>query len=280
MYNESVRTLLKYGRERTVKMSDKIFRLLSADRLIPDPYQPRRHFDEKEIDKLAESILSVGIIHPLTVAYSGNGGYRIISGERRYRAAAKAGVKEIPCLVVSVTEEEAAVMTVTENLQRRDLNCFEQANGIMALMKGLNLTQEAVAAKLGISQSAVANKLRLLHIPHEVQEYLIENKVGERQARALLSLETSECESAARYIVENKMNSSGAEEFVAGYLKSKKKKTRAGKMRGYCGDVRLYINSLNHTLGLMKSSGLASDSKKEEYDDRVVYTFVINKATG
>ena len=145
-------------------------------------------------------------------------------------------------------------------------------------MKGLCLTQSEVAKKLGISQSAVANKIRLLRIPEDVRTYLIENKIGERQARALLSVGEEEISAFAKYIVENKMNSAGAEELVSEYVKNKKRRKRGAKMRGYCSDVRLYMNSLNQTLGLMRSSGMASESKKEEFDDRVVYTFVINKA--
>ena len=259
-------------------MNEKIFRMLPIDSIQPDPYQPRKVFNDREIKKLADSILSVGVIQPLTVSYAGAGNYRIIAGERRYRACVAAGLSSIPCLVVTASEEDSAIMTVTENLQRRDLNCFEQAHGILALIKGLNLTQEEVASRLGISQSAVANKLRLLKIPLDIQDYLIKNHVGERQARALLSLDPSEYGAVARYMVENKMNSSGTEEFVTRYLKSKKKKYRGAKMKGYCGDVRLYINSLNQTLGMMKSSGVASESRKEEFDDKVVYTFVINKA--
>lgn len=261
-------------------MDEKIFRMLPIESVAVDPYQPRRSFDEREIKKLAESISQVGVIQPLTVVYIGDGNYRIIAGERRYRACIEIGLSSIPCLIIKASEEDAAIMTVTENLQRKDLNCFEQAHGILALIKSLHLTQEEVAKKLGMSQSSVANKLRLLRIPLDVQDYLIKNKVGERQARALLGLEPSECGSVARYIVENKMNSYKTEELISQYLRNKKKKSRNAKMKGYCSDVRLYINSLNQTLGLMKSSGVAADSKKEEFEDKVVYTFVINKAVG
>ena len=257
---------------------DGIFRNIPVECISPDEYQPRRFFDEKDMKKLEDSIMQVGVIQPLSVRYAGDGKYVIIAGERRYRACVNAGMESVPCLVFDTSEEDAAILTVTENLQRKDLNCFEQAQGIAALMKGLCLTQSEVAKKLGISQSAVANKIRLLRIPEEVRTYLIENRIGERQARALLSVGEEEISSFAKYIVENKMNSTGAEELVSEYVKNKKRRKRGAKMRGYCSDVRLYMNSLNQTLGLMRSSGMASESKKEEFDDRVVYTFVINKA--
>lgn len=257
---------------------DGIFRNIPVGCISPDEYQPRRFFDEKDMKKLEDSIMQVGVIQPLSVRYAGDGKYIIIAGERRYRACVSAGMESVPCLVFDTSEEDAAILTVTENLQRKDLNCFEQAQGIAALMKGLCLTQSEVAKKLGISQSAVANKIRLLRIPEDVRTYLIENKIGERQARVLLSVGEKEISSFAKYIVENKMNSAGAEELVSEYAKNKKRRKRGAKMRGYCSDVRLYMNSLNQTLGLMRSSGMASESKKEEFDDRVVYTFVINKA--
>ena len=272
---------MRYNEDRTserIKKMDGIFRSIPIDCILPDEYQPRRNFDEKDMKKLEESITQVGVIQPLSVRYAGDGKYRIIAGERRYRACLRAGIKSLPCLVFDTSEEDAAVLTVTENLQRKDLNCFEQAQGIAALMKGLGLSQSEVAKKLGISQSAVANKIRLLRIPEEIRSYLIENRMGERQARALLSVDGDELPAFAKYMVENKMNSAGAEELVSEYVRHKKRRKRGAKMRGYCGDVRLYMNSLNQTLGLMRSSGMASESKKEEFDDRVVYTFVINKA--
>ena len=183
---------------------DGIFRSIPIDCILPDEYQPRRNFDEKDMKKLEESITQVGVIQPLSVRYAGDGKYRIIAGERRYRACLRAGIKSLPCLVFDTSEEDAAVLTVTENLQRKDLNCFEQAQGISALMKGLGLSQSEVAKKLGISQSAVANKIRLLRIPEEIRSYLIENRIGERQARALLSVDGDELPAFAKYMVENK----------------------------------------------------------------------------
>lgn len=260
-----------------IKMKSNIFRTLPTDCIFPDEYQPRRVFNENDLRKLEESIVQVGVIQPLVVRYTGDGLYRIVAGERRYRACVMAGIKTVPCIVVDTTEETAAIMTVTENLQRKDLNCFEQAQGIAALIKGLHATQSEIAQKLGLSQSAVANKIRLLKIPENVRNYLIENKASERQARAVLSVAEKDMEAFAKYVVENRLNSSGAETLVSEYKRAKKKR-RGGRMTGYCGDVRLYLNSLNQTLGLLRSSGLADGSKKEEYEDRIVYTFVINKA--
>ena len=155
----------------------------------PGLNQPRKHFEEEALADLAESIRQHGMIQPLTVRRLASGYYQIIAGERRWRAARMAGLKEVPCLVSAVGEEDAALLALIENIQRRDLNYMEEAAALQKLIAAYGLSQEQVAEKLGRSQSAVANKLRLLKLSPECAQTLLEHGLTERHARALLRLE-------------------------------------------------------------------------------------------
>ena len=164
-------------------------RYISLNQIRPNPQQPRRSFDEDSLSELAESIRSYGILQPLTVRRQGTG-YELVAGERRLRAAAMAGLREVPCLVAQVGEEDSALLALMENLQRRDLDCWEEAEALSRLIARYGLSQEEAARRLGRSQPAVANKLRLLRLPDSVRQFLQENNLTERHARALLRLGT------------------------------------------------------------------------------------------
>ena len=166
-------------------------RYISLNQIRPNPQQPRRSFDEDSLSELAESIRSYGILQPLTVRRQGTG-YELVAGERRLRAAAMAGLREVPCLVAQVGEEDSALLALMENLQRRDLDCWEEAEALSRLIARYGLSQEEAARRLGRSQPAVANKLRLLRLPDSVRQFLQENGLTERHARALLRLGTEE----------------------------------------------------------------------------------------
>ena len=139
-------------------------RYISLNQIRPNPQQPRRSFDENSLSELAESIRRYGILQPLTVRRQGTG-YELVAGERRLRAAAMAGLREVPCLVAQVGEEDLALLALMENLQRRDLDCWEEAEALSRLIARYGLSQEETARRLGRSQPAVANKLRLLRLP-------------------------------------------------------------------------------------------------------------------
>ena len=175
-------------------------------RLRPNPQQPRRRFDEAALRELADSIRAYGILQPLTVRRVEDG-YQLIAGERRMRAAAMAGLREVPCLVAQVDEQDAGMLALIENLQRRDLDCFEEAAAIARLISRYGLSQEQAAEKLGKSQSAVANKLRLLRLSEPVRQALRQSGLTERHARALLRLPDEEARlSALAEIVRRQMN--------------------------------------------------------------------------
>ena len=161
---------------------------ISLAQLSPNPQQPRRSFDEAALRELADSIRAYGILQPLTVRRT-PGGYQLAAGERRMRAARMAGLREVPCLVAQVDEQDAGMLALIENLQRRDLDCFEEAAAIARLISRYGLSQEQAAEKLGKSQSAVANKLRLLRLSPACRALLVEHGLTERHARCLLRLE-------------------------------------------------------------------------------------------
>lgn len=166
------------------------YRTISIDEVEPNKNQPRKHFDEESITSLCESVREHGIIQPLLIkpiSGSSDGGYRIVAGERRYRAARMAGIKEVPVVILDLTEKEAAEISLIENLQREDLNPIEEAEGYARLMEEFGLTQEETADRIGKSRSAVANTLRLLNLPERVLELVKGGDLTSGQARALLA---------------------------------------------------------------------------------------------
>ena len=182
--------------------------------LTPNKYQPRKEFDEKEIENLAESIKLYGILNPILVREK-DGKYEIIAGERRFRAAKLANLQEVPVIVKIATDQEIAEMALIENVQRRDLSPIEEAKSYEEIIKLSNQTQNDLAKKLGKSQSFIANKIRLLSLPKEIQEAIIERKISERHARSLLSVEdeTTQIELLNR-IIEEKLTVKETEQII------------------------------------------------------------------
>ncbi len=160
-------------------------------RIVPNPHQPRVHFDAEKLQELAASIREHGIIQPLVVTKSGNQ-YEIIAGERRFQAAGLAGLKTVPVIVRDATELQKLELAIIENVQRHDLNAIEEAKSYLRLSDEFDLSQDEVAKKMGKSRSVVANKLRLLHLPIEIQKALIEDKITEGHAKAILAIENPE----------------------------------------------------------------------------------------
>ncbi len=182
--------------------------------------QPREEIGEAELAELAESIRRHGLLQPIVVRASGEGGYEIVAGERRWRAAKMAGLQRVPCVLVQCDDRTALAMAMVENLQRADLNPLEEARGYRRLMEQFGLTQEQVAEAVGRSRVAVANKLRLLQLPEAVQELLRAGKLTEGHARALLALEDSgQIEEAARRVVEEGLSVRQTEELVRNWGK-------------------------------------------------------------
>lgn len=164
---------------------------IPLDKIVPNPHQPRLHFDEAKLGELAQSIKEHGILQPLIVSKVNNG-YEIIAGERRFQAAKRAGLTAVPAVVRSATEQEKLELAIIENIQRHNLNPIEEAKAYLRLLDEFGMQQEAVAKKMGKSRSAVANTLRLLHLPIEIQRAVAEGKISEGHAKALLAIENPE----------------------------------------------------------------------------------------
>lgn len=246
-------------------------------RIRPNPQQPRRSFDEEGLAELAASIRSCGILQPLTVRRAGEG-YELVAGERRLRAARIAGLREVPCLVAQVGEEDSALLALMENLQRRGLDCWEEAQAIARLISRYGLSQEEAARRLGRAQPTVANKLRLLRLPEDVRALLRENGLTERHARALLRLQDPEVQRrAAGDMVRRGMNVAQAEAYVEKLLQSAQVTPPRGRSTYIIKDVRLFLNSVDRGLHLMRQAGVDAGWNRQDTDREILLTIRIPK---
>jgi ParB family chromosome partitioning protein len=201
------------GGSGLMKSSDTL-RELKVEELKPGKYQPRSRMDEGSLNELASSIKEQGIIQPILARELPNGGYEIIAGERRWRAAQLAGLKQVPVLVRKVADNVALAMALIENIQREDLNPLEEAIGIQRLIDEFQMTHQSAAEAVGRSRSAASNLLRLLKLPTDVQEMLMDNLIDMGHARALLSLEPAQQIMLANKIVMEKLSVREAEKLV------------------------------------------------------------------
>jgi ParB family transcriptional regulator, chromosome partitioning protein len=188
---------------------------IPLDHIDENPYQTRRHFDKEMLDDLADSIKVNGVVQPIVVRPSTAGRYVLVLGERRCRASKLAGKPTIPAIVRRVSEQQAAEMTIVENLQRQDLNCMEQATAFSQLSKEFGLTQEQIGQRVGMSRESVSNYMRLLRLPGSVMQYLLEGVLGFSEARALLRLENNdEIARVADEVLRKKISLAGLEEMI------------------------------------------------------------------
>ncbi len=188
-------------------------RTLPIQKIEPNPNQPRRRFEEEELLALSDSIAQHGLIQPLAVRAMDGGYYQIIAGERRWRAARMAGLSEVPVVVLEADDRTVMELALVENLQREDLNPIEQAQGLQSLIRDYGLTQEQAAERIGCSRPAVANSLRLLALPDEVQKLVEQGALSAGHARAVLSLKTAKQQkAAARQIVDEQLSVRQAEQ--------------------------------------------------------------------
>ena len=254
---------------------------LCTEDISPCPVQPRKNFDEESLRELSESIKSYGVLNPLTVRVRG-GKYELVAGERRLRAAKLAGLREVPCMLVDVNMEGASLIALVENLQRRDLDFIEEAVGINQLITMFGMSQEEAARRIGKSQSAVANKLRLLKLPRDVLETLRDNLLSERHGRALLRLSTAvEQRAALDYIIENKLNVAAAEAYIEALLaeeETPEEEAHRQKRSFILKDVRIFLNTLSRSLDLMKQGGIDAGVQRQETEDSLILTISIPKS--
>ena len=243
---------------------------LPARAIRPNPAQPRKIFREDAMSELADSIRQHGILQPLSVRRIGSG-YELIAGERRLRAAQIAGLTEIPCIVMTMDDRESGLAAMVENLQRQDLDFVEEARGISRLMGEWSMSQEQAARMLGKSQSAIANKLRLLRHSDAVLTALRENNLTERHGRALLKLpEEDEKLAAIDEIVRQNMSVARAEKYIQELLDGHQKYPQRV-------NVGAFLNSLNQSLARIQLSGISAVSERRETEDKIVLTITIPK---
>lgn len=248
----------KYGQVMTV----------SIDEIDVNPNQPRKFFDRKELECLAQSIKENGLLQPLTVRIKTDGRYELIAGERRLRACKYAGLDEVMVIIENRNDEESSVLAIIENIQRCDLNCIEEAIAMKKLMKHYGYTQEELARKLGKAQSTIANKLRILNLSENVLKLAIQYNLCERQIRALLRLPVEKREGAIEHINKYKMNVNSTEKYIDRLISAENKPE---KFRWTFKEKRLYINNINRTLDTMKRSGIEFSSEKREENGYLEY---------
>ena len=270
---DKFKIIIGYGEESNEKSAN-----IPVDVIMPNPYQPRRRFETTALNELSESIRQVGVITPITVRRA-PGGFELVCGERRLRAAKMAGLKKIPAIIVEISDKESAVMAITENLQRKDLNFFEEAESMQNLIEFHSFTQDNVAAQLGKSQAAVANKIRLLKLHEDVRHVIISGNLCERHARAFLRLPTTQMQlAAAKRAVEMQMNVASTEKMVQRMLEEEPRKNMLKyETTSFEKTGRFFRNTINKTLDLLKKSGITPAITEKEGDDFIEYTIKLEK---
>lgn len=243
---------------------------LPARAIRPNPAQPRSIFNDEALRELSDSIRQHGILQPLSVRRVGTS-YELIAGERRLRAAQLAGLTEIPCIIMSMDDRESAMTAMVENLQRQDLDFLEEAMGIARLMEDWSMSQEQAARLLGKSQSAIANKLRILRHSTPVLDALREGNLTERHARALLKLsDEAQKLMVIQVIVRQGMSVSRTEKYIDELLSGAAEKAKRV-------NVGAFLNNLNLSLQRIQLSGIAAVSERKETDRQIVLTITIPK---
>lgn len=257
---------------------DKRITMISIDLIRPNPYQPRRKFEQSSMDELCHSIQQYGVIQPINVRKISNSHYELVAGERRLRATAMAGHKEIPAIIVDVGEDDSAIIALIENLQREDLGYMEEAEGYRNLIKEHGLTQEDLAQKIGKSQSTIANKIRLLRLSPLVKKMLSDNSLTERHARALLKIEEEQIQlKVLQKVCERGLNVRKTEELVQKaidkYCSSAKADECKGRVTKSIKDIRIFVNTIRQAIDTMKKSGVnarAAQIDRGEYLEFIV----------
>ncbi|MCI8720891.1 MAG: ParB/RepB/Spo0J family partition protein [Oscillospiraceae bacterium] len=251
--------------------------MLPIERISPNPRQPRRHFPEQPLRELADSIRQHGVLQPLTVQKT-PGGYVLVAGERRLRAAGLAGLTHVPCLLVRATPQDSALLALVENLQRCDLHYLEEAAAISKLITTYGMSQEEAARRLGRSQPAVANKLRLLRLSPACGELLRKYELTERHARALLRLEDEDARLAAlRHIGEKKLTVAATEEYIEIQLQKKQMEGKEKKRLFIIKDVRLFLNSVDRGMETIRRAGVDARFDRQESEEEITITIQIPK---
>ncbi|KXH80585.1 nucleoid occlusion protein [Sporosarcina sp. HYO08] len=254
---------------------------VKIDSIKPNKYQPRTIFSEEKIEELARTIHTHGVIQPIVIRKSEEDQYEIIAGERRYRAMKKLGWTEVPAIIRNLDDRETASIALIENLQREELTAIEEAFAYEKLLELHAITQEALAQRLGKGQSTIANKLRLLKLPENVQQAILQKVISERHARALIPLKDPELQNVAlQEVIDHQYNVKQLEERIQQLLKpeNEPKETKKPKQRkSVSKDVRIAMNTIRQSLALVTKSGIDVKTEEEESEDFYMITVKIPK---
>ena len=266
-----------YQKERENQEKREEIHQIDVSLIVPNPNQPRKVFTEESIIKLADSIRQYGIIQPLIVRKAGDF-YELVAGERRLRASKELGLATVPCVISDVTEVKSAEISIIENLLREDLNIFEQAEAIRALIDTYNLTQEEVASRLSNSQSFVANKLRLLRFSAVERDIIIRSGLTERHARALLRVNDPVLrDKLLGIIVTQGLNVSAAEQLIESQINGASPKRNKNTKRSRT--ISAFYSSINRAIESIREQGIEIKSRRVESDDYTELVILVpNKA--
>lgn len=252
------------------KLINKVVEI-KIDKILPNPHQPRREFAENELSSLSESISQNGILQPLTVRRV-NDKYELVAGERRLRAAKLCGLQAVPCIIVEMSDRDSSILALVENIQRQDLNFFEEALAIEKLISYYGMTQEDAAAKLGKVQSTIANKLRLLRLTNDEREMIMRYNLTERHARSLLRIASpAERMVLIEKIVKNNLNVEKTDRLIDEYIYSQKERDSYQKRSKVFQNVKIFVNTINRAVETMKAAGISADSRKIQNEDYIEY---------
>lgn len=250
-------------------------KIVTIDLMEPNPYQPRKEFDDEALMDLAQSIRENGLIQPITVREQ-DGKYQIIAGERRFRALKLNGAVEVPVLIMDADEVQMAEMALVENIQRENLSAIEEAKSYVEIMKYSNLNQSQLALRVGKSQSAIANKIRLLNLEEDVQEAVAAKKITERHARALVGLDEAKQHQALEKIMKKNLTVAQTEKMLKEDAAGKAPKKKI-MLKGISKNIKIAINTIHQAVSMVNRAGTTAEIKQEEHEDEVVITIRIPK---
>ena len=259
--------LIKVNLEQTILQ-------IPIEDIIPNRFQPRLNFDDRGLEELAASIKQHGIIQPLVLRRVEDK-YEIIAGERRYKAANLAGLTKVPAVIADIDDNKSAEVAIVENVQRRDLSPIEEARSYKNLLDKGYLTQAELAKKMGLSQSAISNKLRLLTLDESVQNAVLKNQISERHARALLKLDTTAKQNnMLREIMDKGLNVEQTEEKIKKKIEPKKPKP---KTKSISQNLKIAMNTLDQAAMMVQQAGVDTSVDISETDDEVIYVIKMKK---
>ncbi|BDH63808.1 nucleoid occlusion protein [Lysinibacillus sp. PLM2] len=254
---------------------------IPIEKIVPNRYQPRTVFDEEKIEELARTIHTHGVIQPIVVRKFDENQYEIIAGERRYRAMKKLNWSEVPAIVRSLSDKETASIALIENLQREELTAIEEAMAYQQLLELHSLTQEALAQRLGKGQSTIANKIRLLKLPQNVQDAILNREISERHARALITVKDEEVQGKlVELIKEYDWNVRQLEDYIQQLLTPKEEesvKKEKAKRKAISKDIRIALNTIRQSLSMVSKSGINVKTEEEDTEDFYQITVKIPK---